>query len=466
MSPLSSPWRGDGDLLQMLSALSPSALKIAESQRATPVTESQSPAALREALTLSLPAQGRALEEVLAATVEVVSAAPVTAGPAFFNQLFSGRGAAAIFAEMLSGLANHSMYTYKLAGPMVIIEALLIERMSALVGYSQAGGVFCAGGSLSNLVAILCARDRVAPTAKEEGLPQRLRIYSSVESHYSIRKGANIAGVGRENVVPIPVDDLGRMRPDALRVAIKEDLLAGARPMMINGTAGTTVRGAFDPMEALAEVAEEFGLWFHIDGAFGGSALWSPELQPLLTGAARADSFTWDAHKAMGVPLTCSVLLTRDPASATTALREGADYLFQGDADALNPGLRSLQCGRRNDALKLWAAWQHFGDEGWRRRLERQRGLALALAERVEATPALVLSEPPHFLTVCFESPGRSSASICARLQEKQRALIGYGQVKGREVIRAAVIDPQLTAEDLDALIDAVVEVAVDVEPS
>ncbi|MEE2643468.1 MAG: pyridoxal-dependent decarboxylase [Myxococcota bacterium] len=466
MDTLSTPWRGDGDLVQMLSALSPSALKVAESQCTKPVARSQSPEALRETLALSLPVQGRPLEEVLAATVEVVSAAPVTAGPAFFNQLFSGRGAAAIFAEMLSGLANHSMYTFKLAGPMVIIEALLIEKMSAPVGYGQSGGVFCTGGSLSNLVAILCARDRVVPAAKEEGLPQRLRIYSSAESHYSIRKGANIAGIGRGNVVSVPVDGLGRMCPDALRVAIEADLHAGARPMMINGTAGTTVRGAFDPMQALAELAEEFGLWFHIDGAFGGSALWSPELKPLLEGAARADSFTWDAHKAMGVPLTCSVLLTRDPVSASRALREGADYLFQGDTDALNPGLRSLQCGRRNDALKLWAAWQHFGDEGWRRRLERQRGLALALAQRIEVNPALILSEPPHFLTVCFEYPGRSSASICEALQQKQRALIGYGQVKGREVIRAAVMDPQLTTADLDALVDAVIEVAVDAEPS
>ena len=267
-------------------------------------------------------------------------------------------------------------------------------------------------------------------------------------------------GLGRGNVVKVKCDMNGRMDPLALKKAIQDDRKAGYNPMMINGTAGTTVRGAFDPFEALASIAQEEQLWFHIDGAFGGTALWSEEIGHYLKGSEKADSFTWDAHKAMGVPLTCSVLLTKDAQATSKALSENADYLFQSDSDWLNPGTRSLQCGRRNDAIKLWAAWQYYGDQGWTERLERQRDLTLVLADLIQKRPQFHLTEPPPYLNVCFEYRGRSSESICAALQHKCLGLVGYGTVKGRTIIRPAVINPELTQADLVHLLDSIEEVA------
>ena len=458
---LDEPFEGGHRALQeALAALSPSALRLTEDESGRPVQAPLSPEEHFARLALTLPEEGRPLSEVLDMVEKVLAGAPKTSGGAFFNQLFGGRDPAATFADMLSTLMNHSLYTYKLAGPLVLIEAQLLCSMAERVGYREAGGLFCPGGSLSNLVAMLCARDRIAPSAKERGVPPGLRVYCSSESHYSLQKAINIIGLGRENLVSISVDHQGAMCPELLQSSISDDLAAGLRPMMVCGTAGTTVRGAFDPFKAIAEIAEKFGIWFHIDGAFGGSALWLPELAPKLAGVDRADSFTWDAHKAMGVPLTCSVLLTRERVAVSRALSEGAHYLFQEDDDSLNPGLSSLQCGRRNDALKLWAAWQLRGAVGWRARIERQRALALALAEEVSASATLELSEAPHFLNVCFEYPGRSSADICARLQREQRALVGYGTVRGREVIRAAVINPQLTRADLKQLIQDIITIA------
>jgi len=166
------------------------------------------------------------------------------------------------------------------------------------------------------------------------------------------------------------------------------------------------------------------------------------------------------------VPLTCSALLTRDPLAPARALSESASYLFQADGDALNPGTRSLQCGRRDDALKLWAAWRYHGDEGWAARADRLRDLALALADEVRRRPRLRLTEEPPFLNVCFEYVGRSSEEVCERLRLARRALVGYALVGGRAVVRAAVVNPELTLSDLRALLDAVEEVAPACAPS
>jgi hypothetical protein len=196
------------------------------------------------------------------------------------------------------------------------------------------------------------------------------------------------------------------------------------------------VIGAFDPIGPLADIAREHGLWLHVDGAFGGTALMHPEHRGLLAGLERADSFAWDAHKAMGVPLTCSVALTREPGLMRKHFDESASYLFQQDEDRLNPGTRSLQCGRRNDALKLWAQWQALGDAGYAERVGRQAALAQHAASIIRGDDRFVLSVEPEWLTVCFEAVGKSSEAVCARLTELGLLNIGYGIVNGRRVIR------------------------------
>ena len=458
-----TPWsKGFGALTESLTRLSQDALTITRAEQEEGAREVIPPAEVAERLRLVLPQEGRPLHEVLDHTRELLMSTPITTGGRFFNQLFAGRDPVGAPGDMLASLVNHSMYTYKVAGPLVLIEEALIEAMRQRVGFpsSSGGGLFTPGGSLSNLVAMLCARDRVAPNAKEEGVPQGLRVYCSAEAHYSVRKGAGVVGVGRANVVAVEANEWGHMRPEALEAHMKADREAGLTPMMIIGTAGTTVLGAFDDFNALADVAEREGVWLHIDGAFGGTALWSERLRARCAGAERADSFTWDAHKAMGMPLTSSVLLTREPHLSSRALSEQASYLFQGDDALLNPGTRSLQCGRRDDALKLWAAWQYHGDQGWAERTDRLYDLALALATLVEAHPQMRLIMNPEFLTVSFVYEGRCSEAICERLRQSQRALVGYAHVRGERVIRAAVLNPELTRADLERLLSDINEVA------
>jgi len=178
-----------------------------------------------------------------------------------------------------------------------------------------------------------------------------------------------------------------------------------------------------------------------------------PARRDLVDGVELADSFSWDPHKMMGVPLQCSVLLVARRGALTGSLDETAEYLFQADDDDLNPGHRSIQCGRRNDALKLWAAWLRLGDRGWDERIQRQLGLARLAASKIAADPAFELLEPPPSINVCFEVRGHASAAICDWLDREGRLKIGYGTVRGRQAIRLVCVNPDLDETDLDAIL-------------
>jgi len=428
--------------------------------------EAVAPMAQDEAkrLPVGLPARGLGEEAALELLGALVSATPPTSGPRFVNQLFAGRERVATAAELASAALNTSMYTFKAAGPQVLVERAVIEKMLEKAGMSGGDGMFTPGGSLSNLAAMIVGRNEVVPGARERGFDGRKRtVYVSAESHYSIPKNANMIGIGRGNVRKVAADAEGRMRPDALREAIAADRAAGAEPMMIIATSGTTVMGAFDPLGPLADIAEAEGMWLHVDGAFGGTALLSDETSGLLEGLDRADSFTWDAHKAMGVPLTCSVALTREPGLMEKHFSETATYLFQAEYDEqawMNPGTKSLQCGRRNDALKLWAQWQALGDDGYAARVARQRALARHAADSVRAREGFILSHDPAWLTVCFEVDGKLSEAICDALEQSGELKVGYGLVRGRRVIRLVTVNPRHTEADIDRMLDDVARAA------
>lgn len=411
--------------------------------------------------------QGQPESEVFELLRRIVHQTPRSSDPRFYNQLFAGRVPIATAGEMLAAAMNVSMYTYKAAGTNVLLEWELVQRMLELAGMPDGNGTFLPGGSLANLVGMMLGRNQAAPDMREEGAPsQRLITYVTEEGHYSVVKNASILGMGRSNVRSIAADAEGRLRPDALRQAIESDLQAGHLPAVVVATSGTTVRGAFDPIAPMAEICREFGVWLHIDAAVGGSMLLHPVEREKLAGIEHADSVTWDAHKMMGVPLTCSALLVRDREIMTRNLREAADYLFQVDGDQLNPGRRSIQCGRRNDALKLWAAWKHLGDEGWAKRLGRQLHLARYLANKVEQHPELELCEHPPLTMVNFVVPGKSSPSICGALHDRGDAMVGYGDCAGVESIRMVTMNPEVTEAQLDRLLEEIVAVAAELPDS
>lgn len=442
-----------------------SVLRLAEevlsSEEGSEPFSTKSPVQLLERLDLHLKAEGRPLEVVLDNMREVIRNTPQTSGHRFFNQLFAGRIPIATAAEWLATLTNVSMYTYKVGGPMILTEREVARRMCALAGFPEGDGISVPGGSIANLIGMLCGRNHAVPNCKDEGADgRRLTFYLSKEGHYSVIKNAGVLGTGRNNVRLIDVDDRGRMRPEKLAEAVAKDLAEGAVPCAIIATAGTTVIGAFDPIREIASVAKKHDIWLHVDGAFGGTFLLHPQRRELLDGITLADSLTWDAHKAMGMPLMCSMLLTRNPEALYDNLNEAADYLFQSDDDLVNPGTRSLQCGRANDTFKLWAAWQQLGDEGWVARIERQMELSAYAAQRVQSEEHLHLAIEPASTTICFTVDDIDSPMVCEQLRAEGKALVGYGQVFEQTVVRLVTVNPEITEADLDRLFDDILATA------
>ncbi|MEX1993498.1 MAG: pyridoxal-dependent decarboxylase [Steroidobacteraceae bacterium] len=418
-----------------------------------PAGRERDPAVLRDSLSLSLPDKGLPLDDVFARMGEVLRLTPSTSSWRFLNQLFGGREPVAVAAESLALWRNVSMYTYKAAGAQVLVEDALLSHMLRRIGFPRGEGAFLPGGSLANLAALLLARDRAEPEQRDRGVAGRFAVYASSEAHYSLRKNAGIVGLGRQALHALPADHDGRMNADALATRIEQDRQLGVQPLMIVATAGTTVRGAFDDIAGLAQVAGSVGAWLHVDGALGASLVMSPAHRSLLGGIELADSVSWNPHKMMGVPLQSSVLLLSRRGALARSFDERADYLFQADEDPHDPGHRSLQCGRRADAFKLWAAWLHLGDEGWAARVDRQLLLAARAAELIEADGELTLCERPMSVNVCFQATGCAAEDVCERLDRAGRLKIGYGDVRGQPALRLVCVNPALTEQDLVAIL-------------
>ena len=430
-------------------------------ERAEGVVRCVDAGALRRVLDLEPGAEGVGEEELIARLSAVIEATPRTSTRRFWNQLFGGRDDAAFVGEVIAAALNSSMYTYKVAGPHALIERVLTDRMARAVGFGSGEGVFAPGGSISNMCAMILARDRVRPEYSIAGSgAERLGIYTSELCHYSIEKNAALVGIGRENVRKIETDGRGRMVPGALERAIVSDRGEGVVPTMVVATAGTTVLGAFDPIDAITAIAHHHGAWAHVDGAYGASVCLSPAHRRLMEGAGSADSLAWCAHKMMGVPLSCSVLLVREKGLLTQSYAQDASYLFQSGEDEFDFGTRSIQCGRRNDALKLWCAWVKHGDAGYAARIDRLFELAGVCADMIRADGELSLKKEPESVNVCFTVRGVCAEAVCDKLLEEGLAVVGYAVVDGEKVVRVPFVNPAMDEGDIRVLLDDIKGVA------
>lgn len=285
------------------------------------------------------------------------------------------------------------------------------------------------------MTSIVIARNTLYPATKLHGNghgARQLVLFTSVHGHYSIEKAAQACGFGSAAVIPVPVDPAtGSMIPSALEALIITAKGQGKTPFYVNATAGTTVLGSFDPFPELAAIARKHSMWFHIDASWGGPFIFSGRLKHKLGGAELADSVAINPHKMMGVPITCSFLLSRDLRQFYNANTLPAGYLFHGNEDG-DAGISvdgdehsndaneeaeeeewkepddladlTLQCGRRGDSLKLFLSWLYYGSAGYAAQVENAYTTATYLADLVDAHPDLILvsENPPPCLQVCF----------------------------------------------------------------
>ncbi len=381
---------------------------------------------------------------------DILIATPKTATNLFFNQLFGGRQSKAILGDLLAVLLNNSMYTYKVAGPQVGIEQEIIRQSCDLIGYgSQSNGTIPTGGSMSNYMALMMARDAKDPDCKENGMSKPLVVYTSKESHYSNAKNASFAGIGKGNIRYIEADEKGRMSPAKLEAQIQLDIKNGHIPTFVNATAGTTVLGAFDPIDKIAEITKKYAIWLHVDGAYCGSVIFSDTKRHLLKGIEKSDSFSYNAHKMIGTPLTCSVILVKDKKHLHNSFSNDADYLYQTDGDDFNLGKTSFQCGRRNDALKFWTLWKSIGTNGIEKIVDQQFYLADIARNYVANHPDYTVYSFEDSVSICFNYKDIDPKTLCTLLYEHQITVVGFGDFKEDTFIRLVTINATNTKEDI-----------------
>jgi glutamate/tyrosine decarboxylase-like PLP-dependent enzyme len=421
-----------------------------EAERAEPVVKPIQADDLFEQLDLRLTAEGVEDEKLYQSLEELVLKTPRTATHQFFNQLFGGRKSKAVLGDLLAVMLNNSMYTYKVAGPMVGIEKEIIHRINDLVGYGEkADGTIAPGGSMSNFMAMIMARDAFNKDIRNTGVNQKMTLYTSETSHYSIAKNSALMGVGRDQVRNIKTDERGIMLMDDLDRQIKADKAEGLNPFFINVTAGTTVMGAFDPIDEAAQIAQKHNLWLHVDGAYCGAAIFSEKYKHLVKGAEKANSFSVNAHKMLGTPLTCSIIVTQDRQHLNDSFSNDARYLYQTDGDDYNLGKTSLQCGRRNDALKFWTLWKSIGTKGLESLVDHQFYLADVAREYIKSNDDYTLYSYGESVSVCFNYKGIPADKLCTALYQTAELMVGFGTFKEDEFVRFVTINADNSKEDI-----------------
>ena len=375
---------------------------------------------------------------------------PKTSGKLFFNQLFGGINSKAVLGDLLAVILNNSMATYKIAGPMIEIEKEIIRKVAKLISYPDTfGGTIPTGGSMSNFMAIIIARDKKRPATIEDGITENMVFYTSESSHYSMSKNASFSGIGKNNVKYIETNERGEMISKKLNETIQSDLKKGLIPFLVNATIGSTVMGANDPINEISKICKKFNLWLHLDGAFAGSIIFSKKYKHLVNGIQYSDSFCFNPHKTLGTPLSTSVFIVKNKQDLYNSFNQKADYLYQTEDNDYNLGQMSFECGRRNNALKFWTLWKYNGTDGISKMVDHNYSLADFARNYITNNPDYKLYSYENSLSICFNYKNIDPKILCNELYNHNQLMVGYGSHKNKEFVRLVSINRENTKNDI-----------------
>jgi aromatic-L-amino-acid/L-tryptophan decarboxylase len=330
------------------------------------------------------------------------------------------------------------------AGAASEVEDVTWRWLAELIGFPAGGGHFTSGGTLANMTGLACARCRAFPDARELGVaPGSAAVYTSEHAHNSIARACDVLGLGRRALRAIRCDDSFRVRPDELARAIETDRAAGVTPVAVVGVAGTTSTGAVDPLDALADICAEHGVWLHVDGAYGAPAAAAPTTAHLFTGLDRVDSLAIDPHKWLYLPKAVGCVLLRDPAALDAAFGGEAAYLENvGDgpyAGPVWPVWEGVEVTHPFRGLGPWMALRAYGADALVGAVENDLRLARLLAAAVREASDLDLLDEPQLSVVVYRHrpPGLDDPAL---LDAHNRALLDAMQRDGRVLTSGTTI--------------------------
>lgn len=428
-------------------------------------------AALRARLEGPLPERGGDASDALTLAAEVLDASLSQPRPRYLAYVGSSGLEVGVLGDALA--AAHDLNVAVATGGADLIERQALRWVAELTGFGRPfDGAFTAGGTISNLTALAAARERALPGFRAAGGDGRpLALYCSADAHYSVRRAAELLAIGGRNVRALPLDGRRRMSAAALRRALEDDLRAGVVPIAVVATAGTTLTGAVDPLDVLADLCAEHGVWLHVDGAYGLPAAATAAAGALFDGLDRVDSATVDAHKWLAVPKACSVLLVRDGAALERTFGHRESYMPHDEALApTHPVDRTLEYSRPLRALKLWLAFRVHGAAAFRDSIERNLAQAGLLWRLLSDHPRLEPLHEPELSALCFRhlacasgdaaADAAATAALVRAIEADGRLFLAGATLDGVPCLRACFVNHRTTDADVAAVVEVVDELA------
>ena len=443
-----------------------------------PVLSRAEPGSVRKRLPRTAPEHGEPFADVLRDIDEVIMPGITHwQSPNFFAYFPANASGPAILGDLLSsGLGVQGML-WATSPACTELETHVLDWLVDLLGLpdrfrscTRGGGVIQDTASSSTLTALIAARERASAGAVNErgiasGDARRLTAYTSRHAHSSVEKAVRIAGLGRDNLRLVDVDDRHAMRVDALEAAIAADRAAGARPAMVSATVGTTSSGAVDPVRAIGEVCRREGIWLHVDAAHAGSATICSEHRGLNDGVEHADSYTFNPHKWLLTNFDCNCFWVADRAALINALSVLPEYLRNRASESgqvIDYRDWHIPLGRRFRALKLWLVIRHYGAEGLRAHVRTSVELADRFAARVRESEEFELAAPVSVGLVCFRHRGGDAfnQTLMDRLNQSGALYLTHTRLDERIVLRLAVGAPATRRAHVEAAWARIVETA------
>jgi aromatic-L-amino-acid/L-tryptophan decarboxylase len=419
-----------------------------ESLPQQPSADTEGGAALARSLVESLPRQGMPPERLIELLFHKVFPKSFnTAGPGYLAYIPGGGLFHSAVADLIGDAANRYVGVFAAAPGLAQLETNVVRWFCEMVGYpDSARGVLTTGGSLANFSAVVTARRERLPANFISGT-----IYGSDQTHHSIRKAAMLAGFPPQNVREVPSDNLFRIRIDALRARLAEDRARGLKPFLLVGNAGTVNTGAVDDLRALADIAFQEKLWFHVDGAYGGFFVLTAHGRRQMRGIERADSIVLDPHKGLFLPYGTGSLLVREGDALRRAHALSADYLptMQEDPELVDFNLMSPELSRSARGLRVWLPFKMHGVAPFERNLEEKLALAQWAAEQLRQLEHIEIVAEPQLSIVAFRMrlPGLNDEELNAlnrklldRINARKRVYLTGTILGGRFAIRICVL--------------------------
>jgi aromatic-L-amino-acid decarboxylase len=423
-----------------------------------PVLAKVAPGDIRSQLPATAPEEGESMEEIFSDFERVLVPGLTHWNHPGFMAYFSSTGSGpGTLGEFLTAALNQQAMLWRTSPSATELEEVVLDWVRGLLKLpSTFQGVMTDGGSMSNLLALLAARENAALGIKTRGLVGRpeippLTIYCTEHAHSSVDKAAIVLGLGQDAIRRIPVDDGFRMRVSALQEAIRADRHTGFQPLAVVAAVGTTSASSIDPVSAIADICEREGIWLHVDAAYAGPAAMIPEYQWIFDGVARADSVLVNPHKWLFTPLDLSALYCRRMDVLRRALALTPEYLAHKQSGTVTNLMdMGIQLGRRFRALKLWMVIRYFGAGGIRARISEHIRLAQQFAQWVDRDPDFELLAPVPLSLVCFRAAPRSlkndasaldtlNESLLDRVNDTGEIFLSHTRLNGRYALRLAV---------------------------